>query len=278
MCIRDSDQVVRFLEKNTGVVDVSTTEAVDPYTGTSRYVPAQPAPLATLPQTRFLSFTHVQLASAHAKMLELSQRVPGATLSDDDQAAVAALVASLEQGTGVMPVDVLGKLLRTWPITARFPLLDLLRAAALHSCTQPLTTLVSDALVGADWDGLDQASDVPSAPANAMLALRTLANGFVAPQGPATMASLALEALATLHQPPWHVLNRAGHTALATVALNYSILAVTQPTFEHAALLLDILTDVRSYPLTRQILWHSSESESVYRALVALGNLVRMYN
>ena len=177
-----------------------------------------------------------------------------------------------------MPVDILGKLLRTWPLAARFPLLDLLRAAALHACTQPLTTLVSDALVGADWDGLDQASDVPSAPANAMLALRTLANGFVAPQGPATMASLALEALATLHQPPWHVLNRAGHTALATVALNYSILAVTQPTFEHAALLLDILTDVRFYPLTRQILRHSSESESVYRALVALGNLVRMYN
>lgn len=272
------DQVVRFLEKNTGVVDVSTTEAVDPYTGTSRYVPAQPAPLATLPQTRFLSFTHVQLASAHAKMLELSQSVPGATLSDDDQTAVAALVAALEQGTGVMPVDILGKLLRTWPLAARFPLLDLLRAAALHACTQPLTTLVSDALVGADWDGLDQASDVPSAPANAMLALRTLANAFVAPQGPATMASLALEALATLHQPPWHVLNRAGHTALATVALNYSILAVTQPTFEHAALLLDILTDVRFYPLTRQILRHASESESVYRALVALGNLVRMYN
>lgn len=239
------DQVVRFLEKNTGAVDVSTTESVDPYTGNSRYVPAQPASLATLPQTKYLSFTNIQLASAHAKMLELSRDVPGATLSDNDRAAVEALVAALEQGTGVMPMDVLGKLLRTWPVAARFPLLDLLRAAALHPCTQPFATLVSDALVGADWDGLDHANDVPSAPANAMLALRTLANGFVAPNGPATMASLALEALATLRQPPWHVLNRAGHTALATVALNYSILAVTQSTFEHGALLLDILTDVR---------------------------------
>ena len=84
-----------------------------------------------------------------------------------------------------------------------------------------------------------------------MLALRTLANGFATPNGPATMDALALEALATLRHPPWHILNRPGQTALATVALNYSIRAVTQPKFEQASLLLDLIADVRSFPLCR---------------------------
>lgn len=142
----------------------------------------------------------------------------------------------------------------------------MLRAAALHPCTQPFPSIVSDALVGADWDALDAPGiDAKVASANAMLALRTLANGFATPNGPATMDALALEALATLRHPPWHILNRPGQTALATVALNYSIRAVTQPKFEQASLLLDLIADILSQP---------AESECVYRALVALGNLL----
>ena len=260
------DQVVRFLEKNTQAVGLSSrdqaADAVDPYTGGSRYIPdssngpspSAPAPtsLKTLPQTQYLSFSHTQLDAAHAKLRSFSTSVPGATLTDDDAQDISKLVAALGSGSGVMNVDVLSKLLHTWPVSARFPLLDLLRAAALHPCTQPFPSIVSDALVGADWDALDAPGiDAKVASANAMLALRTLANGFATPNGPATMDALALEALATLRHPPWHILNRPGQTALATVALNYSIRAVTQPKFEQASLLLDLIADVRSFPLCR---------------------------
>ncbi|KOS15096.1 phospholipase a-2-activating protein [Malassezia pachydermatis] len=251
------DQVVRFLEKNTQGVQVDTAQAapVDPYTGATRYTPASaaatptPTPvsasLSVLPQTAYQAFTNAQLSLAHTKALELSTSVPGATLSDEDKAALASLITDLEQGQGIVHVDVLHHLLSTWPIAARFPLLDLLRVAASRACSLPFETLITDALVGAEWDALEASTDAKVASMNAMLALRTLANGFVAPNGPATMQALALEALATLQQPPWSVLQRPGRTALSTVALNYSILAVQAPSFEQAGLLCDLLTDVR---------------------------------
>ena len=109
--------------------------------------------------------------------------------------------------------------------------------------------LVSDALIGADWDALDAVGvDRKVAATNSMLALRTLANGFSAPAGPTTMDELALEALATLQSPPWPVLNRHGHTALATVAYNYSIRALEHTSYEHVGLLLQLIMEVREAP------------------------------
>lgn len=80
------------------------------------------------------------------------------------------------------------------------------------------------------------------------------------------------QTLATLQQPPWPVLNRHARVALATVALNFSVLAV-RTSFAHAELLLPLITEVRR-ALT-QILGSDSDSEALYRALIALGNLVR---
>ena len=251
------DQVVRFLEKNTEGVTVSPHVAADPYTGEARYVPGAasapgdraPAPLSVLPQKVYQSFTHIQLSAAHAKILEVSSKDSAAPLSAEDKQALQALITSLETRAEPIPVDVLGRLLRTWPVTLRFPLLDLLRAAACYTCTQPYAMLVSDALIGADWDALDAVGvDRKVAATNSMLALRTLANGFSAPAGPTTMDELALEALATLQSPPWPVLNRHGHTALATVAYNYSIRALEHTSYEHVGLLLQLIMEVREAP------------------------------
>jgi len=253
------DQVVRFLEKNTESVNVTPQIPADPYTGTGRYVPdapsdlapAAPAPagLRVLPQRAYQSFTHIQLGAAHAKILDVSSKDSAAPLSATDQQALQALVTSLETRAEPIPVDVLGRLLRTWPVALRFPLLDLLRAAACYTCTQPYAALISDALIGADWDALDAPGvDTKVAATNSMLALRTLANGFSAPAGPATMDTLALEALATLQSPPWPVLNRHGHTALATVAYNYSIRALAHSSYEHAGLLEQLIMEVREWP------------------------------
>ncbi|WFD26669.1 hypothetical protein MNAN1_001654 [Malassezia nana] len=281
------DQVVRFLEKNTEGVHVSPQAPADPYTGEGRYVPDAPschtaapaapaalAPalptLAVLPQTAYQAFPHIQLSAAHSKLLQVSDSGSVVPLSEDDQQALQSLVTHLEASAAPMPVEVLSRLLRTWPVSMRFPLLDLLRAAACYTCTQPFATLVSDALIGAEWDALDAPGvDTKVAATNSMLALRVLANGFVAPSGPAIMDELALEALATLQSPPWAVLNRHGRTALATVAYNYSIRAYEQANYEHASLLAQLIVEILSQPPS------AVESECIYRALVALGNLVR---
>ncbi|WFD23235.1 hypothetical protein MEQU1_001923 [Malassezia equina] len=282
------DQVVRFLEKNTESVHVSPQAPADPYTGEGRYVPeappasGAPAPVPTkltvLPQKAYQFFTHIQLGAAHAKILDMSKKESAAPLNSDDQQALQALVTSLETRAEPIPVEVLSRLLRTWPVALRFPLLDLLRAAACYTCTQSYATLISDALIGAEWDALDTPGlDQKVAGTNSMLALRTLANGFAAPSGPTTMDTLALEALATLQSPPWAVLNRHGHTALATVAYNYSIRALEHTSFEHAGLLEQLIMEVRDSTHTQILSQPPSaiESECVYRALMALGNLVR---
>lgn len=261
------DQVVRFLEKNTQGVQMSAPSAVDPYTGSARYTPAETAPAApaaapatddakapapvssktsaTLPQTTFLSFATANLDAALAKMEEL-RGAGQAPCSSEDMAALRALVAQLQRQQGPVDVSVVRRLLATWPLAARFPLLDILRISACLACTTPFPELVGDALVAAEWDALDApGADLKAAGANTMLALRTLANGFVAPNGAATMEALALEALATLRHPPWMALTKPGRVALATVAFNYSVLAVTRDSFAQAPLLLELVTEVR---------------------------------
>ena len=100
--------------------------------------------------------------------------------------------------------------------------LDLLRIAAAQPSTAPFSALATEALVGAEWDALDHyQGERKHAETNAMLALRVLANGFVAPGGPQALNDMALEALATLQQPPWAMLNKNARIALATIALKY---------------------------------------------------------
>lgn len=279
------DQVVQFLEKNTQAVGLAPPPAAaDPYTGASRYTPTQApaAPAApldpftggggltsaarqlqVLPHQQYLAFGQANVGAARAKIAELAGA--DAPLSDAQAAALDALVDALQSGAPTR-IDVVSTLLSTWPVAKRFPLLDLLRVAAAKPSAAPFATFATDALVGADWDGLATQADRKAAETNAMLALRTLANGFVAPRGAEAVGDMALETLATLQQPPWDVLNKNARIALATIALNFSVLAVRSASFAQGELLLALITEV---------LASDSDSETAYRALMALGNLVR---
>lgn len=234
------DQVVQFLEKNTQAVGLSAPTASDPYTGSSSYTPqptqAAPAPpldpftgaggitsasrtLRVLPQEQYLAFLQTNLDAARAKIRELAGG--DAPLSDEDAARLDRLVDALRAKASA-DVSVLSTLLSQWPPAKRFPLLDLLRIVAAQPSTAPFSALATEALVGAEWDALDHyQGERKHAETNAMLALRVLANGFVAPGGPQALNDMALEALATLQQPPWAMLNKNARIALATIALKY---------------------------------------------------------
>lgn len=103
---------------------------------------------------------------------------------------------------------------------------------------------------------------------NTMLALRGLANAFTTAPGRRVMRERAPEILPTLarvaRQKPSN-LNKNGAIALATVALDYSILAAEQLLDAvHADALIDTVNEV----LVAQ------DSETVYRGAMALGNLL----
>lgn len=199
------DQVVQFLQKNTQAVGLgsaapaaapaATGAPLDPYTGDSGLTSA-PRSLQVLPHRQYLAFQQANLAAARAKIGELAGA--DAPLSDAHAAQLDALVAALERGA-TADVGVLHALLGTWPLAKRFPLLDLLRVAAAKPCSAPFATIASDALIGADWDALETQSDRKAAETNAMLVLRTLANGFVAPDGSTALNDMALEVRAPAH-------------------------------------------------------------------------------
>lgn len=150
-----------------------------------------------------------------------------------------------------------------WPHAYRFPALDLIRVIALH-CPVPITssgilfTLLSHITP-------NSTASVKENEINSMLAIRAVANCFSKPEGRKSLAENAPEALETLAVVGVpDVLNKNGKVALATVALNYSILAV------EGSLKGDTVAHLVDFILA---LLAEDDSEVLYRSLVALGNV-----
>lgn len=159
-------------------------------------------------------------------------------------------------------VAVVEKLLE-WPFSHRFPALDLVRVIALHSpvpiaSSGILFTLLSHVTP-------NSSASLKENEINSMLAIRGVANCFAKPEGRKSLAESAAEALETLAVVgvPEGV-NKNGKVALATVALNYSILAVEGALNGMSiAQLVDFILSLLA----------DDDSEVIYRTLVALGNV-----
>ncbi|WFD35340.1 hypothetical protein MCUN1_002191 [Malassezia cuniculi] len=285
------DQVVQFLEKNTSAVRLSPTAAAaaDPFTGGGSYVsaaaqgaqntPPPPAsqpldpytggsrtPGEVVPQTAFLSFSQTNFAGAARRIAELGATHP---IMDDEKRGVDALIAALQgssssSSSSHVDTSAAVTVAHAWPAEARLPLLDLLRIAALRVPAGSVGALIGDLFIAAEWDS---AAQTQADDTNAMLALRGLANAFSAPGGAQVLAGMALETLATLKNGRFARLGKSGRVAYATVLYNFSVVAQSAPPpFEHDALLLSLIDEVLAD--------EPGDSEVVYRALVALGNLL----
>lgn len=253
------EQVVGFLEKNTSAVRLAPT-AADPFTGDSglQSTPRMPSSAGSIiPQTAHLSFTNANFAAAAKRIAQLRESLP---MSATEQQSIDALIAALEGGRVADTRDA-AHVARTWPADARLPLLDILRIAAARVPAGNVAALVSDLLIAAEWDapGASAADDT-----NAMLALRGLANAFSAPGGASVLVGMALETLATLQSGRFARLGKGGRVAFATVLYNFSVEALHG--LKQDSLLLGLIDEV--------LVMEPGESEAVYRALVALGNLL----
>ncbi|KAK4053024.1 hypothetical protein OIV83_001758 [Microbotryomycetes sp. JL201] len=311
------DEVVRFIDKNTGGVTIGdTSQYVDPYTGSSRYTGGgvqprssasagfsgdpftgggrtQTKPAAVLPHKSPLTFSQANLPPLRAKVggfndqLASNPSTASMTLTEDEVIELdnlivgltAKLAANEKQQTGPLAADVSValKMLR-WPASVRFPALDLFRLLMLYQAEPEVVPLLLETLS-------DSTGSAKERETNAMLALRALANAFSSPAGRALMSSSAADVsfyprkqtstkfesaadqvLNLLRAGATTGLNKNGRTALATVALNYSILAV-EGSLEEVAVnpLLDVICT----------LLKDADGEIVYRSIVALGNLVK---
>ena len=178
-----------------------------------------------------------------------------------DVTTLQAMVSSLSSSPSSFTLDhasgtILAKLL-DWPASSRFPVLDLVRVVSLHA---PLSQFIFQLLSNLTPN---PASSTKENETNSMLALRGVANMFG--KGKQGMQDNSAEILETLVLVGTEGLNKNGQTALATVALNYSILA-SEGNLNAASVihLLDLIESLLQGP----------DAETLYRSLVAFGNIV----
>ncbi|SGZ24603.1 BQ5605_C023g09734 [Microbotryum silenes-dioicae] len=265
----------------------------DPYTGGGRTMPAVDATTPTLlPHRSFLTFPQANLAALRSKLGQLNDQIAadGTTsskaLSSTELTSLDNLIAYLlvalgspkpSQPIGEAEQAVILKLL-SWPSAQRFPGLDLVRLVSLST---PLVEALPDVL-----DTIrDSSGPVKEQETNTMLGYRALANSFLPQKGKEVMRDQAVEnrglififlldeqILLTLTQRALNGLSKNGKIALATVALNlcyacnsYSIFAVERT-----------LSSAATQPLLNLItaLLRDSDGETIYRSLIALGNLL----
>ncbi|GAA5938439.1 hypothetical protein JCM3775_000892 [Rhodotorula graminis] len=239
----------------------------DPYTGGG--ASSAPRSSGVLPHTSFLSFTQANLPALRSKLAQLSDQFAASPSSSslalpaDDLASldrlIAYLLVALSSPSTPPPSEsdtaVVDKLLASWPAESRFPALDLARLLALSAPTAGSFPVV-----------LATATSPTESDVNAMLALRALANVFVPFVGKATMQSEARDVLASLKKRGAKAaLNKNGKVAFATVLLNFSVLAAQKQLDAKAA------EDLAELAVE---LMNETDSETVYRSMMALGNLL----
>ncbi|KAH9302955.1 hypothetical protein KI387_014538, partial [Taxus chinensis] len=150
------EQVVEFILKNTGQANVRLDNSfVDPYTGANAYVPGQPSSLFS-GQTQRYSFKHIpkrgmllidtaQFDGILRKITEFSSTLASDegqrsySLNDGELARLNTMVAILKDTSHYhtsnfadIDVNILVKLLTSWPTQMLFPVLDIVKMMVLH--------------------------------------------------------------------------------------------------------------------------------------------------
>ncbi|KAF2822984.1 phospholipase A-2-activating protein [Ophiobolus disseminans] len=277
------DQVANFIIQNTqgATLGQSSAPGADPWGSESRYRPgdgnqvaSRPAPPAAskiIPQKDYLPIASGNHKVIFKKLQEFNQALiddgqKGISLNPSDVEQLSTTVNAVEKGNGkgvnLAGVDLLVKAATQWPAERRLPALDLLRLVLVFN--EPTAYIVSPvqnfltALLesGSFTEG--------SPPNNTMMAIRCLSNLLQTDKG-RQLASTEFDKIHPLVSPFLTSPNRNLIIALTTLYINYAVLLTSENNADRALSLLDDLS---------KILTSATDSEAVYRALVATGTLL----
>ncbi|OCK75034.1 polyubiquitin binding protein-like protein [Lepidopterella palustris CBS 459.81] len=279
------DQVTNFIVQNTqgatiGQESQAAAPGADPWGSENRYRPGEisPPPAVSrpkvLPQKEYLDITTANHKIIFKKLKEFNQQIiddghKDLSLNPADLAVLETTVAQLEKGAAEsiepLGLELVLKTATTWPADKRLPGLDLLRL--LTAASGPVASFSSPA--GESLMTILPASGAfdPKGPINnTMMAVRALANLLKTEPGRA-LADASFETIHNLIKPFITSSNRNLIIALTTLYINFSILLAQEesPNADRVLTLLDDLTGV---------LKTATDSEAVYRALVAAGSLL----
>ena len=296
------DQVANFIITNTQGSTLDQTSqpqaaGSDPYGMENRYRPgdaastSSPAPASTttsrpkvLPQTACLSIKTANLHTVLKKIQELNQQLinegsKDLSLNDSQLSTLSDLMPPLETLlSGTTPqiqlpndsIPIVFHIATAWPPALRLPGLDLLRlltassplpATYTSTTNQGLITLLSERGVFADKDR----------PNNIMLATRALSNLFETSAG-RDLADHEFDRIYELvKEASKGSTNRNLTIAVATLWVNYAVLLTGA---SHSGLPSSIDRGLTLLDYLATLISTATDSEAVYRALVAAGTLL----
>ena len=294
------DQVANFITQNTqgATIGQSSQEPAgsDPWGSDRRYRPGDapaadesqpPAPEPrpkVLPQKIYLSIRSANLKVITKKLQELNAQLVSdgskeIALSPAEVETVIALCGQLESSQQLKDtpevesgVPLILKIVTTWPAANRLPGLDILRLlAGASSFTAKAEYQDENVVSGVISSGV---FDSPFNVNNAMLAMRTFANLFETTEG----RDLSINSFDQILAGVKSALSNSGASpnrnltiAITTLYINFAVYLTsegrnqTPESAERGLVLLEELT---------RIVAGETDSEAVYRALVALGTLV----
>jgi phospholipase A-2-activating protein len=280
------DQVANFIVQNTqgATLGQSSAQGTDPWGSESRYRPgdanevrSQPPPTPAapkiLPQKDYLPIVTGNHDVIFKKLQEFNQALvddgqKGVSLNPSDIEQLETTVTALKKGVGknvqLAGLDLLVKAATEWPTEKRLPALDLIRLAL--TLEEPAAYLVSpeqNLVKGLVESGVFSGESPPN---NTMMAVRLVSNLLQTEKG-RLLASTEFDSIHPLVAPFLTASNRNLIIALTTLYINYSVLLTSENNADRALSLLDDLG---------KILNSATDSEAVYRALVATGTLLSL--
>jgi phospholipase A-2-activating protein len=232
-----------------------------------------------LPQKDYLNIMNTPVAKAQKKIEELNTALieggqKGDSLNPTELNILASLCKHLGSGElakGMTSQSVSGglelvvKLVTEWPYKDRLPGLDLLRLIAVA----PLTATYSHPRYGNIVNVLIGSATEQDPPAenNVMMALRGVGNLFESVEGRALVLTEFKYIQDTISTALTGSTNRNLHVAATTVYINYAVLFQSSPSVDNATEILDTLSTILST---------QSDSEVIFRAIVATGTLITL--
>ena len=294
------DQVAKFITTNTqgATLGQATQEqaGADPWGTGSRYRPGgtaaapsppppQPSTLRPkiLPQTTYLSIKTANLRTIFRKISELNEKLADegytdAVLPKTNLIDLERMTSALETGLSGGPTsnedliagtELVLRILTIWPPAHRLPFIDLIRllaaaTPALAEYHSPEFASMIDVLATHGFEDRDRENNI-------MLAVRAFGNLFETTPG-RHLAEKEFHQIHTLVKTSSaNTTNRNLIIAIATLYLNYAVLLASAPhsslpsSIDSGLVLLDDLTSLVSI---------ATDSEAVYRGLVAVGTLL----
>ena len=275
------DQVANFIVTNTQGATIGQNA-----NSTAASSAAPESRPKVLPQKDYLTITTANFSIISRKIQELNSQLlsdgrKDLAFSPSELQLLPRFVSTLESSLSKTPSkedldlldagsDLILKIVCEWPQQNRVPGLDLLRCL---SAAHPHLTQRHNIL-----DVIDRAQVLQAGNVNlTMLAMRTLANLFATESGRdfvKTHAEKIRDAVAPQLQPTAGAANRNIHIAATTCYINFGVMlnrgemaAEDASTFAQK-----LLEDLAGFLENAKVV----DSETVYRALVAVGTLVRV--